>query len=62
MTITIICYNYDNYLPEAIKGVLSQIHKNIEILVIDDRSVDNSREVATATVTHGHLFVVRFMQ
>lgn len=29
---------------EAIKGVPSQIHKNIEILVIDDRSVDNSLE------------------
>jgi glycosyltransferase involved in cell wall biosynthesis len=39
-------YNYARYLPEAIESVLSQSFPDFELLIIDDCSRDDTREVA----------------
>jgi len=38
-------YNNEKYLEECIQSVLNQTYKNIEVLIIDDASTDNSIEV-----------------
>lgn len=38
-------YNRENYLPLAIESVLEQTYKNLEYIVIDDGSTDNTREL-----------------
>jgi len=38
-------YNRAHLLPQAIDSVLNQTYKNTEILVIDDHSEDNTREI-----------------
>lgn len=45
----VICnYNYGQFIGEAIDSSLSQTYPNIEIIVVDDGSTDNSRQVIAA--------------
>lgn len=41
-------YNYGQFLPQAIESVLSQSYAHWELIVVDDGSTDNSREVIEA--------------
>ncbi len=45
VSVMIVNYNYERFLPEAIESVLSQTYQNFEIIVCDDGSTDKSREV-----------------
>lgn len=38
-------YNYAQYLDEAIDSVLSQTYERVELIICDDGSTDNSREI-----------------
>ena len=44
-SIVIPCYNQAHFLPEAIESALSQTHRPIEVIVVDDGSPDNAAEV-----------------
>lgn len=42
----IICnYNYGAFIRNAIESALNQTYSNIEVIVVDDGSTDNSREI-----------------
>lgn len=45
VSIIIPCYNQAEYVKEAIESALNQTYENIEIVVINDASTDNSAEV-----------------
>ena len=45
VSIIITCYNYAEYVEEAIKSALSQTQKPLEIIVINDGSTDRSIDV-----------------
>src|SRR6185295_2984864 len=48
ITVSISSYNQEGYLPDAIESVLNQkfMVGNLQLLVIDDGSTDNSLEIA----------------
>lgn len=45
VSIVINNYNYERFLQEAIDSALNQTYPNIEVIVVDDGSTDNSREI-----------------
>jgi glycosyltransferase involved in cell wall biosynthesis len=46
VSVLIPCYNYGHFLAEAVDSALNQTYPNMEILVLDDASTDNTRQVA----------------
>ena len=46
VSIVVLCHNYGRFLAEAIESALGQDYAEIELIVIDDGSSDNSLEVA----------------
>ncbi|NCC99945.1 MAG: glycosyltransferase [Bacteroidia bacterium] len=45
VSVIITCYNYEDYIKEAIESVLNQTHNNIEFIIIDDGSTDDSLKI-----------------
>lgn len=42
VSITVPCFNHDQYVQECIQSIIEQDYKNIELIVIDDGSNDQS--------------------
>ena len=38
-------YNGEKYIGEAIKSVLNQSFNDLELIIVDDASTDNSRKI-----------------
>jgi glycosyltransferase involved in cell wall biosynthesis len=45
VTVLINNYNYGRFLEDAIDSALNQTYRNLEVIVVDDGSTDDSREV-----------------
>ena len=48
VTVVIPSYNHERYVIETIDSVLNQSYPNIELIVIDDGSTDNSATLIDA--------------
>lgn len=42
VSVIITTYNVEQYIQEAIQSVLKQTYRNIELIIVDDRSIDNT--------------------
>ena len=48
ITIIVPCYNTETYLKRCVNSILAQTYTNIEILLIDDGSTDNTPDLCDA--------------
>ena len=48
VSVCIPAYNRSNYLKDSIKSALNQKYDNYEIIIVDDGSTDNTREVVSS--------------
>jgi glycosyltransferase involved in cell wall biosynthesis len=46
VSVVVLCHNYGRFLPEAVESALAQDCGDVEVLVVDDGSTDDSLEVA----------------
>jgi glycosyltransferase involved in cell wall biosynthesis len=46
VTVGIALYNHEKYIIKCLESIIKQTYKNIELIVIDDGSPDNSFEIA----------------
>ena len=46
VSVYIVCHNYGRFLAQAIESVIHQSFEDWELLIFDDGSEDNSKEVA----------------
>jgi len=51
-TISVIvpAYNYAHYLKECVESIVNQTHRVDEIIIVDDGSLDNTKEVANSLI------------
>lgn len=47
VSVIITAYNYGHFLADAIESALAQTHSQVEVVVIDDGSTDNTPEVVS---------------
>ena len=45
ISVIIPVYNVENYLEECLKSVQNQTYTNIEVLLVNDGSTDNSKQI-----------------
>lgn len=63
VTIGIPNYNYAHYIKEALNSVASQTYPNIEMIIVDDRSTDNSVAVIENWIeNYSGRFIISFIK
>lgn len=50
ISIICLCHNHESYVHESISSVFDQKYKNIELIVVDDGSNDQSKRVIKETI------------
>jgi len=58
VTVIIPCFNYGKYLPEAFESIRLQDYPNIEIIVVDDGSTDNTKDITGRNQTARYIYQI----
>ncbi len=58
VTVYLVCHNYEEYVEQAIESVLAQTYKNFELIIIDDGSTDNSKDIINRYVKYPNVRVI----
>ncbi|NDZ93624.1 glycosyltransferase family 2 protein [Streptomyces sp. SID6673] len=54
VSVVIPCYNYADYLADAVTSVLTQVGVSVDVIIIDDHSTDGSHDVAQSLANSDH--------
>lgn len=59
VSVVITCYNYDKYIALAIESALSQTYPNLEIVIVNDGSTDNSDQVISEYLNNDKIAYIK---
>lgn len=62
ITFIVTSYNYENYVLKTIESIKNQSYENIEIIVVDDNSCDNSVEKAKEFAKNSPKLPIKIIQ
>ncbi|MDH5561822.1 MAG: glycosyltransferase [Deltaproteobacteria bacterium] len=54
VSVVICAYNVEQYLEKSIRSILTQTFNNLELIVVDDASTDDTAVIASAAVEKDH--------
>lgn len=57
VSIVCLCYNHDRFLLESLNSILNQSYKNIEIIIVDNNSTDNSVQIIEDWIEDNNLTI-----
>ncbi len=60
VSIIIPCYNYGQYINKCIQSALDQTYENIEVIVVDNGSTDNSLEKINSFSNNEKVKIIKF--
>jgi len=52
VSVVCLCYNHAAFVAEALRSVFDQTYPNLQVIVVDDASTDNSLEIIRSTIAH----------
>ncbi|WP_338792482.1 glycosyltransferase [Bernardetia sp. MNP-M8] len=55
VSIICLCYNHSNFIEEALYSIFNQTYKNWELIIVNDASTDNSKEIIDKIVKNNPL-------
>ena len=59
ISVVIPCYNYGEFLPEAIDSVFAQTFQDFEVIIVDDGSTDSLTQEVLSQIDHPKIRVIR---
>lgn len=59
VSVVVPCYNYGRFLPDAVGSVLDQQGVDVEVIIVDDASTDDSAEAAETLASDPRVTLVR---
>ena len=45
ITVIVPCYNVEKYIDKCVQSLINQTYKNLEIILVDDCSTDNTWKI-----------------
>ena len=45
ISVVVTCYNHENYIEQCLRSIFNQTYRNLELVVLDDGSTDNSNQI-----------------
>jgi sialic acid synthase SpsE/spore coat polysaccharide biosynthesis protein SpsF (cytidylyltransferase family) len=58
VTVYITNFNYSSYIEQAVESVLNQKYQDFELIIIDDGSTDNSKEIIENYKSHPKINII----